>query len=180
MALVLGIAGKIGSGKSTLSKIIAAELNYKYASFGDHVRKIALAKGISPTRRNLQNLGQQLLNENIKQFCLGVLSDIQWRQGQGLIIDGIRHEEIITVIKEIIFPDLFKLIFIKVDDDNIRMARMRIDDSDLKSIDDHPTENQVQSNKLIGLSDLTLDADKPISFQINQILSWYMRLDRPF
>lgn len=175
--MVLGIAGKTGSGKSTLSKIIATELNYKYASFGDHVRKIALAKSISPTRQNLQNLGQELLNENIKQFCLSIFSDIQWRQGQGLIIDGIRHEEIISVIKGIIFPDSFKLIFIKVDD-SIRMARMKIDDSTLRSIDDHPTENQVLSDKLIGLSDLTLDAEKPISFQTDQILSWHRRLSQ--
>lgn len=39
--MVLGLAGRKGSGKSTLGKAIAEELGWPYASFGTCVRSVA-------------------------------------------------------------------------------------------------------------------------------------------
>ena len=43
----IAISGTSGSGKSTVAKILAKELNYKHYSMGDFMRAIASEKGIS-------------------------------------------------------------------------------------------------------------------------------------
>lgn len=50
---IITIAGKPGSGKSTTSKNIAAELGYKHFSSGDLFRAIAKEKGIDVYQVNL-------------------------------------------------------------------------------------------------------------------------------
>lgn len=45
--MIITICGDLGSGKSTVAKILAKELNFKRKSIGDFMGEIALEKGIS-------------------------------------------------------------------------------------------------------------------------------------
>jgi dephospho-CoA kinase len=49
--VVLTFAGRIASGKSTLSRQIAVTLGWPWASFGDYVRAEATRRGFDPTSR---------------------------------------------------------------------------------------------------------------------------------
>src|SRR3569833_1687057 len=88
---VIGISGKIGSGKTTLAEFTAQRFQVPYVSFGNYVRHVAKERGIVENRENLQNLGQDLINEDIDQFCRKVLYFDGWDGKSSLILDGIRH-----------------------------------------------------------------------------------------
>jgi cytidylate kinase len=171
--MILGFSGKIGSGKSTLSAEVANQLNWKHASFGLYVQKVALSKNIAPTRENLQNLGARLLSDNAKKFCLSVVKESNWAYGESLVIEGIRHEEVIEIIRDITKPDIFKLIFLKISDKNIRKSRIaNRDNTPINEADEHPTEKEVMNNTLLKRADLIVDAEKDISGLKNQIIQW--------
>lgn len=53
MKRIITVAGKPGSGKSTISKRLASELGYKHFSSGDLFRVIAREKGLSVDKINL-------------------------------------------------------------------------------------------------------------------------------
>ncbi|MBI4163681.1 MAG: cytidylate kinase family protein [Candidatus Aenigmarchaeota archaeon] len=55
--MIITIAGNLGSGKSTVAKILAAKLGYKHYSMGDLQRSIAKKRGI--TLVELQKLEEQ-------------------------------------------------------------------------------------------------------------------------
>ena len=170
--MVIGFSGKIGSGKSTLSNSISKELNFKYCSFGDYIRKVAFNRGLENNRGNLQNLGLSLLQDGANSFCSAVLKDINWNEGESLIIDGIRHVEIAMAIKDIVSPDLFSLVFLKIESDSLRVKRNNISEDELKNIDAHPTESQVMDQTLLQFADIVIDANASISEQKGLVMSW--------
>jgi dephospho-CoA kinase len=170
--MVFGFAGKIGSGKSTLSKLIAADLGFRYASFGDYVRKLAISRNMQMTRENLQNLGQEMIAENTEGFCLSVLEDAKWEVGTPLVIDGVRHVEVTEKLKKIIQPDFFKLIFLKIENDVVRKYRTIEREKDILKIDQHQTEKQLLNNSLIAVADLVINAESPVQVLRSEINSW--------
>jgi dephospho-CoA kinase len=50
---VVGFSGRIASGKSAISKALAADIGCRRVSFGDYVRKVAAERGLAPTREAL-------------------------------------------------------------------------------------------------------------------------------
>jgi len=50
--MIITITGSLGSGKSTIGKILADKLNYKYISGGDIFRKIAEERGVDINKIN--------------------------------------------------------------------------------------------------------------------------------
>lgn len=170
--MVLGLSGKIGSGKSALCELVAKDLNFSYSSFGDYVRGVATERGIDHTRKNLQDLGQSLITENIKTFCLDVLAKANWTRGNSVILDGIRHEAIVKEIKGIIAPESFKLIFLKIDDDEIRKSRNANRNIDWAAADRHVTENHVHDDTLSAQADLVIDAQESLEIQKRKIVDW--------
>src|SRR3989344_6212851 len=47
MIMIITLAGDIGSGKSTVAKLLAAQLHLKHYSTGDFMREMAIKEGIS-------------------------------------------------------------------------------------------------------------------------------------
>lgn len=170
--MVLGLSGKIGVGKSALSELVARDLAFTYSSFGDYVRQIASERSIPHTRKNLQDLGQSLVSKSIRKFCLGVLGKANWSSGSSVILDGIRHDAIVREIKDIIAPDAFKLIFLKIESDAVRKSRNANRDTDWDAADSHETESQVRDDTLISIADLVIDAQEPLEVQRKKIVEW--------
>ena len=174
MAAVLAFAGRMGSGKTTLTTALAEALGCRRASFGDYVRHVVKARGIEQTRENLQKIGTQLLEEDRLAFCNSVLLHSGWKPGDTLVLDGLRHAETFAWIRQLVCPLLLKIVYLEIDDD-IRLKRLEArGEGEGRSLDlaeAHSSEQQVTSI-LAGQADLTIDSGKPTQECVRRIVEW--------
>jgi dephospho-CoA kinase len=174
MAMVVAIAGKIGSGKTTLTKSLANELGWPSASFGDYVRSAATARGLTESRKNLQELGTLLLRSDPHAFCSDVLANAPWQAGESLIIDGLRHAETVPILRELVAPAVLKVVLIEISEHtrlNRLIARGDGDASAIAVIEEHSSEHQVGS-VLRALADLIVGGDRPRSVIVSELTNW--------
>jgi adenylate kinase family enzyme len=175
--IVLGFAGQIASGKSTLSKEISQYLNWERVSFGDYVRTVARSQGQNESREVLQEIGFSLINQGMEKFCHSVLAQVNWKPGQPLVIDGIRHSEIVSILHQIVAPLEFRLVFISVARP-IRNTRLIERGSthyqNHQNIEVHSTEVQVQT-LLPTIADLTLDGTQKTEELIQEVVIWMQK-----
>ena len=172
--LVLAVAGSIGSGKSTLAHGVAAALDWPVLGFGDYVRQIAHQQGQEESRAVLQEIGAALVAAGEDGFCRAVLGAAGWAPGQSLVIEGVRHVEIVLALRRLVRPTPLKLVFVAVDED-IRQERLQTralaDAAQLPQIDQHSTEIQVKA-ALAPLADLVVDGTQLPGTLIKEIVSW--------
>ena len=171
--VVIGIIGKIRSGKSSLSRALSENLNFPHVSFGDQVRSITRQRGLEPSREVLQEIGEDLVQRSAKEFCEAVLKQVPWQRGQSLIVDGIRHLKIVEILCDLVRPSVLRLVYVRTADD-VRESRLADEihsPQDLEKIDHHSTEEQV-GTILPGLADLTVDGEKPIEDVISEVRAW--------
>lgn len=173
----LAFSGSIASGKSSLSLLIAKELNWPYVSFGDYVRSVARSRGLRASRQVLQAVGQSLIEEGWRQFCRSVLNQVPWKPGQALVIDGVRHIEAITTLRRLISPAGLLVIYISTSKAVRNMRALERGETLVQEVQDHPTEIQVK-NLLLQVADLIVDGDRPIT-EINQELAMWFRQRGP-
>lgn len=156
---VLAFSGPIASGKTTIAKSLSKALEWKYASFGDFVRAEAVLRGKNlESREVLQEIGNDLISQGWGIFCKAVLDGADWKSGEGLVIDGIRHVDGMQVLKGIVVPLDVYLIYITIDKDvrSQRLVDKNIQPHDLIHIEQHSTEVQVP-NALLSLADIILN-----------------------
>jgi dephospho-CoA kinase len=172
--IVLGFAGSIASGKSTLSIEVASSLGWQRVSFGDYVRTVAQCQGLGESREVLQAVGAALIDQGIEQFCSSVLAQGHWKPGQPLVVDGFRHAEVVSVLRRLIAPSYLLLVFVAVNE-SIRETRLiergLIQYEELQQIEAHSTEAQVQT-VLLGMADLTVDSTSTIEELVKKIVTW--------
>lgn len=174
--VVFCFSGGIGSGKSTLSHSLAEVVGWKRVSFGDFVRKKAKEMQLNESRESLQMIGAQLV-ANGGNFCQQVLNDSQWKKDTNLIIDGIRHLDVLSILKRMVKP--FKLYHVHiVADDATRSNRIekRADEGNktIYELDKHSTECEVHTI-LFTKADLIVNGNKPIQVLLDEIFA-FLRL----
>lgn len=172
---VLAFSGSIGSGKTTITEAVAKSLGWKLASFGRVVRKEARQRGLDPeSRETLQRLGSELIEEGWEGFCQAVLVDAGWKQGEGLLVDGIRHIEALDTLRMLVQPLPLFLIYVHV---KACIREKRLADRDgyatqeMHRLDQHETESQVH-NVLDCAADLVVDGALPVALIVERILTW--------
>lgn len=140
---IIGIAGQIGSGKTSLAKELCSRLNWKPISFGSFVRSEANRRGIRIDRVALQQLGEDLIAKlGPDEFVRQVLySDAI---NPNIIIDGIRHIEVWQAIRSI----THKCILVYLDiPEKVRIARLQQRDNlgidSIKLAMLHPMEQNI-------------------------------------
>ncbi len=175
MPIILAFAGGVGSGKSTVSSAVARDLGWPRTSFGAYVRAKAQSRGLNPRAREvLQAIGEQLVKDECATFCSAVLSCPDWRRGQPLVVDGIRHVEVLEQIRRMVAPQEVQLVFIEVTDEE-RAARLQdrgLDDpAQLRSIEAHSTETQVRT-VLPHMADKVVDGDRPLDEVVQDVVAW--------
>ena len=172
--LVIGFAGRIGSGKSTLSNEVAKRLGWRRASFGDYLRTLAKSSGLDESREVLQYLGASLIDKGVDDFCRAVLTHYGWNAGEPLVIDGIRHTEVVESLRKLVAPLDLRVVFLEVEDEQ-RLKRLNAQDErtaeNLELVEGHATEQQVKS-LLPNLADLRLSSDRPIPELVSTLVNW--------
>ena len=172
-SIIIGFAGKISSGKTTISAAVAEALNWPRASFGDYVRGLARERGLEESREVLQEIGASLV-ENPDEFCLSVLMLADWKPGQNLVVDGVRHVKIIDALRRVTKPSRVFLVFVKIDE-RVRKKRLLDDRNAGKQValgyEAHTTEADVNT-VLPAMADLMADGAHPVPDLVNQIVAW--------
>ncbi len=174
-ALIIAFSGLIATGKSELSRSVAAALRWERVSFGDYIRSMARQRNMDPIRRNLQTLGEAIiLEQGWDSYCHSVLKQIGWTPGQPVVLDGLRHSEALDSLKRIASPMEVVLVLLESPDD-VRQSRLSARDActhdELEQLDTHSTEVQV-SGILRTLADLILDSNKPITELTSTVIDW--------
>jgi dephospho-CoA kinase len=173
--IILAFAGGVGSGKSAVSSAVARELGWPRTSFGAYVRAIAQVRGRNARAREVQQeIGEQLVRDECEIFCRAVLSHPRWQRGQPLVVDGIRHVEVLERLQQMVAPQVVRLVFIDVADEE-RAARLHDrggdDPGQLRRIESHSTETQVRT-VLPHMADKVVDGDRPIDAVVREVVSW--------
>lgn len=175
---VVGFSGKRGSGKSTISRQVSEALGWPRAGFGDYVRAEANRRGLDHKIETLQTVGESLIDTGPETFCRAVLLEARWEPNTSLIIDGIRHVEIVVALRKIMVPADFRLVHITVEEP-LREARLigrdSIDGESIRRYDRHSTEAQV-ATALPELADLVLDGSDEESALVGRIVRWVGRI----
>ena len=169
---VLGFSGRIGSGKSTLSRLVASKIGWSWASFGKVVRDEAVRRGSQQTREILQTIGQQLIDSGWNSFCKKVLESAKWHPGQHLVIDGIRHIEAIETLGQLAAPSEVRLVYVALDEP-VRQSRLvaRGDFGVTTAAEQHPVESQVP-DALLNRADLVVDSSGSEEHCVVQVVEW--------
>jgi hypothetical protein len=124
--LVVCFPGRMTSGKTSVTKALAQRLGWPRVAFGDYVRAQLVQRGGDPASREaLQNLGQRLVDEDVEGFVREVLCSGGFRPGDNLLIDGVRHVDIQTLIAKLVQPSRTFLVHLAVDDAHAPCASRR-------------------------------------------------------
>lgn len=177
MAFAIAFAGKIGSGKTTVSEAVSRSLGCKRVSFGDYVRHIVSIRGLEVTRESLQRIGTEILEADSFEFCKNVLEYSGWSQGESLVIDGLRHSETIPLLNQLVSPVHLWIAYVDIDEQS-RFERLGIREEGQRaaqtSADAHSSERQVET--LRKIADLILDGRKPTADCVATLMEWMAKL----
>lgn len=169
--LVIGVIGKIASGKSSLARTLSSAYGCPYVSFGDEVRRVAGERNLPDSREILQAIGAELVATKPVEFCEAVLAQSSWTKSRCMIIDGIRHVQIVEILRRMVAPSGLRLVFVETPEDvrDERLARESVRNAEARHrIEQHSTEAQVDSI-LAQMADLVVDGTKPVDQLVTEI-----------
>jgi hypothetical protein len=160
----IALSGRVGSGKHYIAEQLVVLLGYKYASFGRYVRHEALRRGRPLQLTELQALGDELIGElGWPAFVKNTLDQARVEPGEdAFVIDGVRHLDAYTTLKELVHPQPLILFFFDTTDER-RHQRLRaegVDAGQLEQIEQHDTEEDVTDGDLMRVSDQILRGDE--------------------
>lgn len=167
---VIAVAGRIASGKTTIAGLLARKLGAGYASFGDVVRAEIRSRGLSETRAVLQVVGQELVDEDPEGFCTRVLEQSGWPFTPVVVLDGLRHCDVLETLRNLSLPAQISLVYVHVPDHALR-ARLaeRGEQQNLSSLEASTTERQV-ATVLRSKADIVVDGTTNSASGVSSIL----------
>ena len=113
--VVVGIAGRIAAGKTTLCSVLSGRTGWQSVNLGSYLRIMA-GPQLRGDRRALQEFGARLVSHSIPEVCQGVLKHAGWSQRKGLILDGIRNAAVVSEFRRLVFPTPFLLVYVETQD----------------------------------------------------------------
>lgn len=172
MSTVIALSAKIKTGKSFVGKKFADAVGWDYVSFGNYVRLITEQRGLIAKREVWQEVGEDLIRNNLEGFCRGVLAQApNWKPGKPLVIDGVRHAEVSDLLREIVAPSKYVLALLEVSEET-RIDRLHREetkeDSVIERVESHSTEKQVRV-VIPQIADYRIDGSEPIEVLIEKL-----------
>jgi dephospho-CoA kinase len=176
--VVIAIAGSIGSGKTHLAQALADELGFTKAGFGTFLRHLAQTQSLEPSREALQELGEMLATNDPVSFVRDVLAFAGWKGSETLLLEGVRHTEILSALRSVVKPIQVKLVFIETPDE-IRHSRIvqrdGVQQEHIEQLESHSTETQ--ATQLRATSDVVFDGSMPTHQLVQVVCTWLSQLD---
>ena len=181
MKAAIVICGRMGSGKSTFSGMLAADLSIRVVSFGDYVRRMAQRGGRPDTRSALQNLGDCLYQKlGASGLLQGTLEMAGIDSDEMVIFDGVRHIDVLSEVRR----RSGKTVALYLDaSPEVRYERRRsqgpvgLSWQEFEAIDSHIVEGEIGA--LMELCDFVIDASQPLSFLQGDLPRELFALDAP-
>ncbi|HEY3295640.1 MAG TPA: AAA family ATPase [bacterium] len=175
---LLTFGGEIGSGKSALSRAVAERLGWKRVTFVELLRAELVSRGIvQPTRAQLQDLGQTWVDTDVTGFARSLLQHAEWRPGDSLVIEAIRHLEILQALRELTNPGSVFLVLTELPEE-VRMERRRLRGDTEWSDGEGEHRAEAQSHGILRQhADVTIDTTLPIDTCVEQVMDWLKKQD---
>ena len=170
---IIAFAGKRGSGKTIVSEGVAKVLNWTRASFGEYLRAAAKHQGLSDATENLQELGANMAKQP-DRFCDAVLTFSNWEAGEPLVVEGIRHQEILNSLRRKVAPLEVRLVYLDVDEtERLRRLNEREPSTPdrIEAVENHSTESQAKS-VLPESADFRVSTQETPEVVIDRIVDW--------
>lgn len=173
MSLIVCFSGKIGSGKSSVIASVGGRLQWKRTGFGQYLRAEIIRVGGDPdSREALQDMGQRLVESDPDGFCRAVLEFADYRAGENLLVDGIRHVDIFNRLERIVSPAEIRLLHLSVSEDVQRFrVQSRADAADLDRAGAHAVEADL-AHSLPDRAHAVVDAEAPFHQVVETCLSY--------
>lgn len=171
MSLLLCFAGAIGSGKSSVSTAVADALGWPRTGFGDYLRSELRHIGGDPSSREaLQKLGQERVEANPATFCSDVLSAGGYTPNINFVIDGIRHTDILAVLRHLATPADTRLIFLEAEESTRALrVQKRPDGQDFKRASQHLVEAELR-DELPAAADAIINSEQDLELVVEECL----------
>jgi cytidylate kinase len=171
-------AGPLGSGKSQVSREVAARIGAGWTSFGSTLRRIAAERAIPIERRRLQELGEELVRGAPEALCERVLAEAEPQGTQRIVIDGLRHSEIMPILQQLLRPRRLLCVYIEARE-TVRAERIllrdKISPAEIQTLQSHSTEAQV-AVAVRRLADYVVDNSGAIETTVQAVMDWIERL----
>jgi cytidylate kinase len=163
----IAVAGKTGSGKSTIARELADQLGRQCVSFSSEVRSFAKQRGLDEDRETLQELGEELISRGWDEFSSSVLAQ---SEASAPVIDGVRHVGAVISLTRLLAPTPLLLIFLEVPE---RLRRERLQarghtKAEIDAADSHRNEGELPDVK--RLADFVVSNDRPVNEVVAIIL----------
>jgi dephospho-CoA kinase len=121
---IIAAVGLAGSGKDTLVEFLCNHHDFQKLSTGDHLRNIARDQAIKPTRQNLRNLADDLIQEKGSRHLAEILiRQIKEEKMRRVAISGLRTPDDVAAFREM-FGEAFRLVYVEVDEAQLRYERL--------------------------------------------------------
>jgi dephospho-CoA kinase len=171
---VIGLAGPIGSGKTSVALGLASALNCSVASFGTYVRELAVRSGRGTSRDTLQEISEQLIDLiGLRGLTRNVLASAVWDREHSLVVDGIRHPDVVTALRAEAAPLPVILVYLDVSP-KVRRNRFVTRDNlsawELDSFELHSTERDVET-RVRALADVVMTADGQVEDVVAAVIN---------
>ena len=174
--MIIGISGKIGSGKSVIAKEIEIKVGFRRLSTSDLLKGILESKGIEPSREKLQEMGDNLIKTVGGSGYMVIM--LTYLPPGNYLIDSIRHSDALKFMKVKYGRD-FVNIFVDTPENTRYFRRKEQYDSfeHFKKIDSANTEIEIESlkdhsdfviNNRVSLPDVKIQVEE-IFKKINNI-----------
>ncbi|MBI9013902.1 MAG: AAA family ATPase [Clostridiales bacterium] len=168
--MIIMFSGKVGSGKTSLSKQLANDLQAEYISFGEYVVHIAKKNDLNhDNRKVLQNIGEEQIRKGWHQFCNGLLNYNTIVDFKLLVVDGMRHIDCYNTFQEMYPGEEIIILYINIDN-SVSLQRQKKLDSEINYGKNglHMTEKEVVTT-IPYIADLILDGTKDINTLLNEV-----------
>src|SRR5664280_1247613 len=118
-------SGPIGSGKSSVSKLVASRIGAGWIGFGATVKEIAVERRFPIHREGLQILGAELVANERGLFCRRVIDGAMKSNKEVIVIDGLRHPEVLRELRTVVGSDSLLCVYIDAPQ-ALRLERVKV------------------------------------------------------